>query len=178
VIAAAVGTIIATRRLGAVLFLGAVGYGVAVLFVIQGAPDLALTQLLMETLALALFILVLTSPPFAVRGRGHPDPAGHQDRGLGCGVGLAAGASRCGPVSGPVAPSLAPEYLRPVRARRWGAQRDNVILTDFRALDTLGEITVLAVVAMGAMALVRARLTESPQQEEGEPVIEEEGSSS
>jgi multicomponent Na+:H+ antiporter subunit A len=63
VVAAAFGAARIRRRLGAVLLLGAVGYGVAILFVIQGAPDLALTQLLIETLFLALFVLVLKRLP-------------------------------------------------------------------------------------------------------------------
>ncbi|MDX1621309.1 MAG: proton-conducting transporter membrane subunit, partial [Nitriliruptorales bacterium] len=63
VVGAALGTAFARRRLAAVILLGGVGFGMAVLFVIQGAPDLALTQLLIETLALGLFVLVLRRLP-------------------------------------------------------------------------------------------------------------------
>src|SRR5699024_104892 len=51
------------RRFSAVLALGATGYGIAVLFLLHGAPDLALTQLLIETLVLVLFVLVLRHLP-------------------------------------------------------------------------------------------------------------------
>ncbi|MBW3591783.1 MAG: DUF4040 domain-containing protein, partial [Actinobacteria bacterium] len=51
------------RRFAAVLMLGAVGFSVAILFVIQGAPDLALAQLLIETLSLIMFVLVLRHLP-------------------------------------------------------------------------------------------------------------------
>ena len=75
------------RRFAAVLTLGAVGYGVAVLFVLQGAPDLALTQLLIETLVLVLFVLVLRhlpeglpAPPVGVRTGA---PHRHRRRGRG-----------------------------------------------------------------------------------------------
>lgn len=61
--AAAVGVALARRRFAAVLLLGAVGYGVALLFVIQGAPDLALTQVLVETLTLVVFVLALRHLP-------------------------------------------------------------------------------------------------------------------
>jgi multicomponent Na+:H+ antiporter subunit A len=177
VVFAAVATARVRRRLSAVLLLGAVGYGVAVLFVLQGAPDLALTQLLVETLSLAVFVLVLRRLPEqfgATRWR-----FGQTLRlaiATGIGVFMAAfavlaGAARQGPTG-------AAEYLSRAEPEGGGTNVVNVILTDFRALDTLGEITVLALAAMGAIALVRARLTESPQQEEGEPVIEEEGSSS
>ena len=53
--------------LAAVVFLGVVGYGMAGLFVIQGAPDLALTQVTIETLSTVLFVLVLRRLPDRVR---------------------------------------------------------------------------------------------------------------
>jgi len=156
VMAAAIGTVNARRRLAAVLFLGAVGYGVAVLFVIQGAPDLALTQLLIETLVLALFILVLRLLPErfeVVRSR-----IRHFARlAISIGMGLTAGAFALWAAAGRVHPSLAGEFLARAEPEAGGKNVVNVILTDFRALDTLGEITVLAVVAMGVMALVLAR---------------------
>ncbi|HSM43426.1 MAG TPA: hydrogen gas-evolving membrane-bound hydrogenase subunit E, partial [Acidimicrobiia bacterium] len=156
VIAAALATISTRRRLSAVLLLGGVGYGVAVLFVIQGAPDLALTQLLIETLMLTLFVLVLRVLPeyFEVV----------QSRirkvvriGISIGVGVFAGAFALMAAAGRRAPSLADEFLTRAEPEGGGTNVVNVILTDFRALDTLGEITVLAVVAMGVMALLLAR---------------------
>jgi multicomponent Na+:H+ antiporter subunit A len=169
VLAGAAGTIIAQRRLGAVLFLGAVGYGVAVLFVLQGAPDLALTQLLVETLALALFILVLRLLPIRFEVR--------QSRirrwtrvGIAVGVGTFAGAFALWAASPPPGPSVADEYLARALSEGGGRNATNVILTDFRAFDTLGEITVLAVVAMGAMALVAARRPDDEAEAEASPV--------
>ncbi len=154
-LAAAVGTALARRRFAAVLLLGAVGFGVAVLFVIQGAPDLALTQVLVETLALVVFVLVLRHLPERF------EPVvwrlGHGLRLLvASGVGvfvasfslISAGARRAQPVSDAYATRALPE----------GGGRNvvNVILTDFRALDTLGEITVLIVAALGIASLVLA----------------------
>jgi multicomponent Na+:H+ antiporter subunit A len=63
VVAAAAGAVVAGRRFSAVLFLGAVGFAVAGIFVVYGAPDLALTQVLIETLALVIFVLVLRHLP-------------------------------------------------------------------------------------------------------------------
>ncbi len=157
VMAAALGAAAAQRRLGAVLLLGAAGYGVAVLFVIQGAPDLALTQLLIETLALALFILVLSRLPSRFELR-QSRIRGVARLTVAVGTGLMAGAFALWAAAGRVAPSLADEYV--VRAEPEGGGRNvvNVILTDFRALDTLGEITVLTVAALGIMTLVGASL--------------------
>ena len=156
VITAALVTITVRRRLAAVLLLGGVGYGVAVLFVIQGAPDLALTQLLIETLMLTLFVLVLRVLPESFEVL--------QSRirkmvriGIAVGVGVFAGAFALMAAAGRRAPSLADEFLTRAQPEGGGTNVVNVILTDFRALDTLGEITVLAVVAMGVMALLLAR---------------------
>ena len=62
-VTAAIAATVARRRFAAVLLLGSVGYGMAALFVVQGAPDLALTQLLVETLGVVTFVLVLRHLP-------------------------------------------------------------------------------------------------------------------
>ncbi len=155
VLAAAVGAAFARRRFAAVLFLGGVGYGVAVLFVIQGAPDLALTQLLVETLAVVIFVLVLRHLP----ERFEPSAwrLGQATRvAVAGGVGVfvaafslvAAGARTAEPVSG--------AYLEQAVPEAGGQNVVNVILVDFRAFDTLGEITVLTVAALGIVSLVQA----------------------
>ena len=59
IVGAALGAAVVRRRLAAVVFLGVVGYGMTDLFVIEGAPDLALTQVTVETLSTVLFVLVL-----------------------------------------------------------------------------------------------------------------------
>ena len=60
------------QRLSAVLVVGVTGYGLAVLFVLQGAPDLALTQFLVETLTLVVFVLVLRKLPKDITERHRP----------------------------------------------------------------------------------------------------------
>lgn len=167
VVIAALATISARRRMAAVLFLGAVGYAVAVLFVIQGAPDLALTQLLIETLVLTLFVLVLRVLPeefelFQSRIRRFSRIA------ISVGMAIFAGAFAWMAAAGRRGPSLADEYLTRAEPEGGGTNVVNVILTDFRALDTLGEITVLAVVAMGAAGLLlsRRRRNEAEREED------------
>ena len=157
VIVAAAGVSVARRRMGTVLLLGAVGYGVAVLFVLHGAPDLALTQLLIETLSLAMFVMVLRHLPDrweVVRWK-----AGQTSRIvisaavalLMGGLALWAGASR-------VAPSISDDYVDLAEPEGGGGNVVNVILTDFRGFDTMGEITVIALAAVGCVVLLgRAR---------------------
>jgi multicomponent Na+:H+ antiporter subunit A len=155
VVAAAVAVALVRRRLAAVLCLGAIGYGVAVLFVIQGAPDLALTQLLVETLALAFFVMVLSRLP--LRFEVFRDAGGQAIRVIVASVvGLATMAFALWAASERTAPSLAGEFIARAGPEGGGRNVVNVILTDFRALDTLGEITVLVAAALGAIALIRA----------------------
>jgi multicomponent Na+:H+ antiporter subunit A len=161
VVAAAAGAALAQRRFAAVLFLGGVGYGVAVLFLIQGAPDLALTQLLVETLTLVIFVLVLRHLP--ERFETNPWRLGGVSRMVvATAVGVfvaafslvAAGARTEAPIS--------QAYLDRALPDAGGRNVVNVILVDFRALDTLGEITVLGVAALGITSLLLARRESSP----------------
>ena len=155
VIVAALWTTVVQRRLAAVLSLGAVGYGVAVLFVIQGAPDLALTQLLIETLTLALFVMVLRHLPDQFE---NIEWKLRQVNRLIISVltGLTAGAFGFWAAAGRVDSPLIGRYMTLAEPEGGGRNVVNVILTDFRGFDTLGEITVLTVVALGAVALIRA----------------------
>ena len=73
---------IVRRRFAGALFLGMVGYSMAALFVVQGAPDLALTQVAIETLSTVLFVLVLRRLPdrFETDPRRRPPRRAHRHR--------------------------------------------------------------------------------------------------
>ena len=141
------------RRLRAVLLAGATGYGTAALFVLHGAPDLALTQALVETLTVVVFVLALRRMPEYFTDR--PLTAQRYWRmALGVLVGTAAagfmlvGASaRIGTPVSSVLPELAVEY-------GGGHNIVNVILVDTRAWDTLGEIAVLVAAGTGVASLI------------------------
>jgi len=159
VIAGALGTVLTHRRFFAVLALGTVGYGVAMLFVIQGAPDLALTQFLIETVSLVLFLSVLRRLPdnFAAR----PARAlrvGHVVISLGVGgaVFVMALISMAARTTEPIGR----EMSEVAYSEGGGHNAVNVILADIRAFDTMGEIVVVSVAALGTVGLVRARRTE------------------
>jgi multicomponent Na+:H+ antiporter subunit A len=154
IFAATAAAVRSDRRMVAVVAVSIVGYGVAFLFVIQGAPDLALTQLLVETLLLVLFVLVLRHlpPTFASKGT-----AWQATRiALATAVGLFAGAVALVAASARTVPSISGEYLRRALPDGNGHNVVNVILVDFRAFDTFGEIVVLTVAALGVIGLVRA----------------------
>ncbi len=155
-LAVAVGALVRIhRRFAAVLLVGAVGFLVAGLFVLQGGADLALTLVLIETLGIVIFVLVLRHLPERFRapvGRGVVAARAAVAVAGGVfvtGFLLTAGAAR---TAAPVGEALIDQAL-PLGG---GRNVVNVILTDFRALDTLGEISVLLVAALGIGALVTA----------------------
>lgn len=152
---AAVATAAARRRFVAILSLGGVGYGVAVLFVLHGAPDLALTQLLVETIGLIVFVLVLRHLPAYFR-RG-PSRAANGMRVLLAGsVGVFITAFALVAASSRTVEPISQAYIDRALPDGGGRNVVNVILVDFRALDTLGEISVLFIAALGIVGLIRA----------------------
>jgi multicomponent Na+:H+ antiporter subunit A len=142
-------------RMVAVLAVGVVGYAVAAIFIVQGAPDLALTQLLIETLLLVLFVLILRHlpPTFRERSTG-------QWRVLrvvtSIGVGLFAAVATLTAGAARRADPVSVEYLGRALPEGDGRNVVNVILVDFRAFDTFGEILVLTTAALGVVGLIRA----------------------
>ncbi|MGF1665195.1 MAG: hydrogen gas-evolving membrane-bound hydrogenase subunit E [Acidimicrobiia bacterium] len=155
ILASAVAVVFIRRRFATVILLGGVGYGIAGFFTLLGAPDLALTQLLVETLAIALFALVLRHLPtaFTEPGSGQvPKIAVAMAVTLFVFVGALVTTStrRDEPVSA--------AFLEDSLSVAGGANVVNVILVDFRGFDTLGEITVLAVAMVGAARLVEPLL--------------------
>ncbi len=155
VLIAAGATVRSRSRLAAVASLGVVGYGIALIFILRGAPDLAMTQFIIETVTVILFVLALHHlPPYSrvsTRGSRARDAAvALLAGGLMAGfVLITAAGKRLPPISGYFAETSVP--------MAHGRNIVNVILVDFRGLDTLGEITVLAVAGIGAYALLKLR---------------------
>ena len=156
IILGAVAAARANKRFLAVLMVSVTGYGIALIFALQGAPDLALTQMLVETIVLVAFVLALRSLPARLWKR---EPVGHRLMrallGIGFGatmvvIAIAAMASR---VADPI--SLAfPDLAYEVGG---GANIVNVTLVDIRAWDTFGEISVLTMAATGVASLIFVR---------------------
>ena len=155
----------ARRRFTAVLLVGGVGYGVALLFVLQGAPDLALTQFLVETLSVVVFVLVLRRLP--IRFSRRPLPASQAFRAfVGGSIGVLVAAFALVAGAGRRQESIADQFVV-ATPEAGGKNIVNVILVDFRAFDTLGEIAVLVLAAVGIGALVvAARDERHPDEDE------------
>ncbi|HYH30191.1 MAG TPA: hydrogen gas-evolving membrane-bound hydrogenase subunit E, partial [Pseudonocardia sp.] len=146
----------ARRRFTAVLLVGVIGYGVGGLFVVDGAPDLALAQFLVETLSLVAFVFVLRRLPGTFTEQRPPRRVRVPKALLGAAGGAAVAVFAIvlsGARTGPSTTSG--EFVR--LAPEAGATNViSAILVDFRALDTVGEIGVLFIAAAGVASLVLA----------------------
>lgn len=152
-LAAALGATVMRNRLAAVLLVSVTGYGCGAIFAFHGAPDLALTQFLVETLLLVVFVLVLrTLPAEADRTNIRRNRLPRAALALAVGatvttLAVFAMAARSGIGIAELLPDAA--YYR-----GHGANTVNVLLVDIRAWDTMGEIMVLLVAATGVASMV------------------------
>ena len=156
------------RRFTAAVFLGVVGYAMAGIYVIAGAPDVALTQVGIESLTTVLFVLVLRRLPdrFDTRVAVWRKSVRIVVSALiGTSVVVLALAAHAGSPD----PSASDDYVEQALPEGGGSNVVNVILVDFRGLDTMGEITVLAAAAIGTVALARAGRLPRGLTEDGQP---------
>ena len=150
---AAVFALLAPGRLSAVASLGIVGYGVALIYIFYGAPDLAMTQILVETLTVLLFVLVFyVLPPYQ---RFSTPRSRARDALVSLAVGSLMTMLVLAATATPPESRLAEFFAENSKTVAHGSNIVNVILVDFRGLDTLGEITVLSVAAFGVYALLK-----------------------
>lgn len=143
-------------RLASVAALAGVGYGMTLVFVIFGAPDLALTQVLVETLMVVLFAYVLYRMPARVR----LSSRGVRSRDAivavlmgGLMTALVLAAERL-----PLHHEVARYYVNHAVSGAHAHNIVNAILVDFRSFDTLGETLVLATAGIGVYALLKLQL--------------------
>ncbi|WP_174613879.1 hydrogen gas-evolving membrane-bound hydrogenase subunit E [Virgibacillus ihumii] len=153
---AAIATIFARRNLSAILLLGVVGYGISILFVIYRAPDLALTQLIIETVTVVLFLLCFYHLP-AMRERG--ETAGTKTVNTIISVGFGSMLTLIG-ISAHSTDwfgTISEYFIKTSHSLGGGDNIVNVILVDMRGLDTLFEITVLGIAALAIFSLINLK---------------------
>jgi multicomponent Na+:H+ antiporter subunit A len=155
--AATVMVVQAKSRLAAVAALGVVGYGMALLFMLFGAPDLAMTQFSIETLSVILLVLVLSKlPRFITVSRSHRSKMVDVFTAL-MGGGLMSLLVLLVTALPPQS-RLSPYFAENSYLLAHGRNVVNVILVDFRGFDTMGEITVLGIASIGVFGLLKLRL--------------------
>ncbi|WP_435345543.1 hydrogen gas-evolving membrane-bound hydrogenase subunit E [Haloarchaeobius sp. HRN-SO-5] len=154
---AAVAVTSAPSHIAGVLTLSILGFMVAIFFILADAPDLALTQLVVETLVLVIFLLVLDKLPAFYGGWDRYRVL--RDAGLSLAVGAVVSVTvLVTTASHPDEPStIATELARASYSEAGGSNIVNVILVDFRAFDTMGEISVVAMAALSVVTLVALR---------------------
>ncbi len=149
------------QRLLAVLLVGGVGLMVALTFVFLSAPDLALTQLLVEMVTLVLMLLGMNYLP-AQSGPERPRWRKRRDAVIAIIAGAGLGALAYSAMTLPPN-TMAGELLARALPEAYGQNVVNVILVDFRGFDTFGEITVFGIAALVVHALLR-RTRMAPEQ--------------
>ncbi|MBL3825757.1 MULTISPECIES: putative monovalent cation/H+ antiporter subunit A [unclassified Marinobacter] len=155
IVAATVFASVTRSRLGSVASVGVLGFGVALIFIHFSAPDLGITQLLVETLTVILLVLVLFKlPPFV-------NLSSPWERYRDLTVAVFAGAIMTllmlAALDIQYFDSISSYYIENSYGLAFGKNIVNVILVDFRQLDTLGEIFVLGLAAMGVYSMVKLR---------------------
>jgi len=148
------------HRLVALTMLGIVGLVLCITFAWFSAPDLALTQLAVEVVTLVLFLLGLRWMPKRVE---QDDPRTatrawwrrRRDLVLAVAVGAGLAALSYALLTRHAPLSISPFFLERALPDGGGTNVVNVMLVDFRAFDTLGEITVLGIVGITVYALLR-----------------------
>jgi len=148
-------TIRAKTRVGAIAVLGTVGFGVTLWFFALGAVDVALTQLLVEILTIVVMVLLLHRLPKNFGEREKPSRIG-LIAAVAAGIAAFAGTFA---LTGRRGMSDPAQYLTEQGTEVTGGNNlVNVILVEFRALDTLGELTVLGVAGVAVAALLASRV--------------------
>ncbi|MGD6804352.1 Na+/H+ antiporter subunit A [Rossellomorea vietnamensis] len=157
-VVSAIAILFAKSRLTSIIALGAVGYSVALFFVLFRAPDLALTQLVIETVSVALFLLCFYHlPPLSRHEERMSFKLGNAL--IAIGVGVVVTLITIASYSNKLFDSISEYHIENVYEEAAGKNMVNVILVDFRGFDTLFEICVLAIAALGIFAMIKLRMT-------------------
>lgn len=143
-------------RLAAVVALGVMGLAICLVFVFYGAPDLAITQFTIDTLTVILFVLVLYKLPRYIRASSPLVVA--RDGAISLFFGTMIALLALFVLKVPAQKDLAAFYAANAYTAAKGKNIVNVILVDFRGVDTLVEITVLSIAAIGVYGLLKLRL--------------------
>lgn len=154
---AALSVAVFKRRLWSILALSVVGYCVSFYFVIMRAPDLALTQLMVETISTVLYLLVLYKLPYGMLPDNPPTPNGRRTINalIGVAVGFMAFSVTMIGQGTKYFESIAWFYNENTLSGGGGRNIINVTLVDFRGFDTMGEISVLSLAAIGVYVMIK-----------------------
>jgi multicomponent Na+:H+ antiporter subunit A len=151
IIGATIYSALSRSRLATIIALGVVGYGISLIYLYYSAVDLAITQILVETLIVVMFVLVLQRLPKFARLSSRKNKI--RDLAIALTFGGAMTVIAIKAIQVEFNQSISSYFLEKSYAEAFGNNVVNVILVDFRALDTMGEVIVLSIAAVGVAML-------------------------
>jgi multicomponent Na+:H+ antiporter subunit A len=152
-------TVFSPSRLAAVASMGVVGFAMCLIFMFYSAPDLAMTQFAIDTLTVILFVLVLYRLPKYLKLSDNKSRT--RDAVLAVAFGLVICVLTLEVLNEPINRETSQYYAENAYVLAKGKNVVNVILVDFRGIDTMVEIMVLVVAALGVFSLLKLRLRKS-----------------
>lgn len=151
-----IAVVVAHTRLIAIVSLGIQGFAVALIFILFGAPDLAFTQLMVETLSVVILALVMTRLHLEQRdSRVLEEVLRDATIAIVCGAGITL--LLVSILQYPFDARLTELFAQTSVPIAHGRNVVNVILVDYRGLDTFGEIAVVMTAGIAVLALIRIR---------------------
>lgn len=142
-------------RLFTIIAMGVTGYGISLIYLYYSAVDLAITQIIVETLTVVMFVLVLQKlPRFATLSNRWSKI---RDAIIALSFGSVMTVLALKAIHVDISHPISDYFIDNSYLKAYGKNVVNVILVDFRALDTLGEITVLAIAALGVYTLINTK---------------------
>jgi multicomponent Na+:H+ antiporter subunit A len=161
-ISAVILTVTTSSRLTAVVGTSVIGYAICLMFVYYSAPDLAMTQFTIDTLTVVLFVFVLFNlPPFIVQAN---YKVVIRDIVIALGFGVIMSVIAIKVLQVPTDIAISKFYGDFAYTLAKGKNVVNVILVDFRGFDTMFEIVVLSIAALGVYSLIKLKLTSSEKE--------------
>lgn len=158
VISGGLAAMLSRSRLAAIVAISLVGLPLSLFFALMRAPDLALTQLVVEVVTSVLFLLVFAHLP---QMKVYPRRPAYQDVNVVVSIGVGVVAALLTLLANSER-AFQPEIAQWMVANSYesagGKNVVNVILVDFRGLDTMGEIAVLALAGLAVYMLIKVRL--------------------
>jgi multicomponent Na+:H+ antiporter subunit A len=151
IIAATIYSAISRSRVATIIALGVIGYGISLIYLYYSAIDLAITQILVETLIVVMFVIVLQKLPKFARLLSRITKIRDLTVALLFGSVMTVVAIKAIHVD--FNHPISDYFLEKSYLEAFGKNVVNVILVDFRALDTMGEIIVLSIAAIGVSML-------------------------
>lgn len=147
----AIGVVRTPSRLAAICALGGVGVGIALIFVLYGAVDVAMTQVFVEVLVVVFLASAMVRlPPWGAM------PFRPRDAGVAAALGLGVTLAVLAVLGTPLDPALTRFFEANSVSVALGHNIVNVILVDFRGFDTLGEVSVIVIAGVASLAALRA----------------------